>query len=354
MNITKKSLIISENIDASEEIIKYLKTQQLEIVTHYPSLHSISEIKKKFSLTGNPSFIKTELSNFIMEIGFPLVVFVDYRIDLGVKESAADSSLLILLTLIISYIILSKGKEFSKIRANLLILINKSQEEEVKLFRENPIKILDIIKTKNKTITAFIQELLKNPGLFSHTFNINWLNIDLSPQIMIGEVDKYIKDIQVKIRLASVIENKIKPPLDTNNVEAAKIIYRLDKDRVSSDGEITDIGNDQKFEQLDIGTFFIFGNWVNRNQLEVTNKLKDAILNGTGLGPFETSDKIIINIGEKCIIDGTILSSLSQLLLRDLISYENIKVHVDEKNESILKKLAGYSLIKKYINKTFN
>ena len=108
--------------------------------------------------------------------------------------------------------------------------------------------------------------------------------------------------------------------------------------------------NDYKeYENLSLNEFYIIGAWNNKNQLELSEIIKNAVLNGIGNIKFQNSNKIILNLGEQCSIDSVIISAIYNLFMKDFVSYKNKKIKTSSKNKLLLKRSTGYNLIKKFL-----
>jgi len=320
----------------------------MDIADDYSSLHSIDRIKEAIGQTGNTSFMRSELVRFIREAGFPFLFIMDYRIDTGVEKTLDPDRMKLLRTLLISCIILARGAGFEKLRGNFLLLAEKEDLARARQIESDPLRILKILSTSDKIVNSFIEELKGDRHRFNQLFFIRALNTGSSVNDIHVIMEAMIKAIQARKHLSRTKETKA--VINSGEYEAAKVLYRLDDEKVYIDGEIKSVKSGS-MNQLERNQFYLTGHWVNKNLIETTNKVIHAVRNGLGREKtFSENEAIIINLTDKCVVDSTLTPSLIQLLTIDLGSFSNITINVTESNNAVLSQAKGYNLLKKSLH----
>ncbi len=196
MDFCKKALLISNSANASLVINNTLKKQGIDIETSYINLHSIQSIRENLKANGNTSFIRTDLSKFFREFGYPHMIILDYMIDFSLSDLDDPDHRKVLRTLLISYIILSRAEEINNLKGNFLIVGNESQMDEIQLLEDKPFKVLDILMTNNVIVNSFIEEMRKNPTIYKDLFSIKGINSDLTTEKIGSQAEKFISEVK--------------------------------------------------------------------------------------------------------------------------------------------------------------
>ena len=346
-DFSRKAILISENKEKSELISKILEDNRIEIETRFPFLHTLPSIVENYTKTGNTTFLRTALVKFIGEVGFPYVIILDYRINLGNSNPDDLMSKKLFRTILISYIILSRGKGFERLKGNFLIFGNSSDIEEINSFEDDPLNALNILKTNNDIVNSFITELKKNPIVYKRLFFIKGINLETTSEEIAETTNKFLSGIADRQKLASIIESKMKSGIQKSEQKAALIVFKDDSNIFVDGNKLTD--DTEKYNDLDIGVLHVIGHWTSRTQLEVREKLVSIIKKGFEKVEFSPFDKIKINILGNCTIDGSTANSLGQILFKELIDYKHIRINVSDENRSIFINSTGYSIIEKNI-----
>lgn len=337
---SKKVIFISKARDIEENLKQVLGEHGLSIATAYPSLYSLEEIQTVLIKTGTTTFIRNELMRFIKETGFPYAIIIDSQIDIN------DDPLKILKTLLISYIILTRGHEFDDLKGNFILRTQEDSFTNTYKWDTSPHCILDILHTSNEAVNSFITELKKDKKKFNSRFFIKFLNSTASIQDMALQIDTIIKAIEARNKFTAGSKTG---PLARESI-AAKILYRIDSDLLYNDGTIQPVEN-QDIEAYKEGEFYIIGHWSNKTLLEVSGKLQKAITRGLAdRKRFKKDEVIIINMDDRCAIDSTTATSLAQLIIKGLTGFTNVSVELSSKNYENLKLAQGFSMIKNVVH----
>ncbi len=205
VNSSRKIILISDNSRIAMPIKAAISPFALEIDEEFLNLHSLSLMRKAIHSTKSTNFIRSELLRFIKQNGFPFLAIIDYKIDTGLEAEADPDHMKILRTLLISYIILSKGNGFENLKANIILLGTNSQKQEITKIEANPQIILGLLATKDEFINNLITDLKSDIKKFSRLFSIKGLNTEIRNDEISMKLTGYIQAIKER-------ENLIKPP----------------------------------------------------------------------------------------------------------------------------------------------
>lgn len=346
----QKIMFISDNSRIAMPIKTSITPFGLEIDEEFLNLHSLSLMRKAINSTRSTNFIRSELLRFMKQNGYPFLTIIDLKIDTGLGKDIDPDQMKILRTILISYIILSKGNGFENLKANIILLGTNSQQHEITRIENSPKLILELLATKDESINAFINELKTDSAKFSKLFFIKGLNSEIHSDEIKLKLTNYIQAIKARENLTKQPDPVSEAPKhDAEEHEIPSLIYRIDDINLYSDGEII---KDEKseFSSLNKNEFYILGHWTNKTQLELTKKIIRVVKNGiTKDKKFASDDKISIILNDSCFVDAATTASIAQLLVRDLSDYKNIVFKVSQKNMEILQGSAGAQMIKKYL-----
>ncbi|HSV95766.1 MAG TPA: hypothetical protein VLM75_02400 [Spirochaetota bacterium] len=339
---------MSENKRASVSIRGALGRFGLEVESRFLNLSSIPMIKKILARTGNTAFIRTDLFRFIREEGAPFALVMDYEAGLGADLGDTDGRKL-LRTFLISYIILSRGKGFESLGANFLLLGTAQNMGEISKIEQNPLSVLDMISTRDTIVNSFVNDLRGDRQRFLRHFFIRGLNTDSPAGGAADTVSKFIKSVNDRGRLAD--DAVVSTGLSSRDGDGppAKLIYRIDEQRVWVDGDVLGVDSGAQYAALRTGEFYLAGHYTNRNLREVDGKLKSAITRGVATVKFEADSPIVINMKDGCVTDASTAASLAQMLVHDLGGFAGIRLTVNGENRKILEKSTGYTLLRDYL-----
>ena len=344
---SRKVLLITDNKRIETPIKQALNKHGLNIATSYLNLYSLSVIRKAIASTGKTAFMRTALMRFIKENGFPYAVIIDSTITTGQDTSIASDELKILKTLLISYIILSRGSEFEKLQGNYIILTRGNSFDDRYKLSTTPHKILDLLKTANEGVNRIIDTLKNDQKSFNSLFFIKLLDSESSSDEITMFMDNYINGIEVKKKLSGT--DKITAFEDNDN--PARVVFKINDETVFNDGEIIPVESNRD-TPINDNEFYIIGPWSNKTHREVSDKLAVAIIKGLAdRKRFKKEEPITINLDDRCTVDGTTAASLAQVLIKKLNDYKKITVCVSARNDEILKKAQGFSMIKNIVRR---
>ena len=347
---SRKSIVITENKRALMSVRNSFVKRNIEIETRFLNLTSLSIIRRVVANVKNTSPIRTELFKFIREVGIPHSIVIDYEIDLKLDAALDPDRKKMLRTLLISHIILSRGKGFELLRGNFLILADDRNYESLKNYESMPIRILDLLATKNDVVNKFIQELRADPVLFNRIFFFKVVNVNASPDVFQEEMNGFLDKVEERIKQGVFIKGSSQASVINDSADAANIVFRVDQENVYVDGEEKKLVEAPDYENIPINEINVIGSWTNRNKMEVGKKLNVMILNLENRGLINSGNRLVLTVGEKCVIDGSTASSLAQLLIQDLKNYVNIKLKVSDRSIKILENSKGFSMIREYIS----
>ena len=135
----------------------------------------MKDIQRAIKTTNNTEFFRKAFLRSVNDSGFPDLIAIDYKIDLGLDSADDPDQRKLFNTILISCIILSIENKSDKIKWNFLLIANEIHFNVVNKFLSNTIELLDIIHTKNNNINKYIEELKKNPAGFNELFNFNFI-----------------------------------------------------------------------------------------------------------------------------------------------------------------------------------
>ncbi len=344
---SNKIIAVSENNQFIETIKDMATKNKLELVHDYKNITSASLIRNACIKTGNTSFIRSQLLQFINENGYPFFIAIDMRTQSGLGNENDPDSMKVLRTFLISHIIISRARSFSNFQSNIIILHNSADNRRIDRINRVPSTILEHIKTTDDKVNLFIKELREESKKFNQLFYIKTINSENPSVIIANEVNIFIKTVNARLRLQYRAEPE-KVRLDSTDT-AASVVYKLSKGTYYVDGEITsDVPSE--YRSLEEGKLYLIGAWSNRTQSEVSAKIVKAITKGLCEEKvFEKDERIIIDAGDRCTVDATATASIAQTLSRDLYAYKNISIKLNNKNRLILEKTKGYSLIRNQV-----
>ncbi|MBN1531587.1 MAG: hypothetical protein JXA20_02895 [Spirochaetes bacterium] len=197
MDTSNKVILISENSRIATPIRHALNRQGLEIESEYLNLHALAVMRKGIARTGRTTFIRNELVRYIRERGFPAAVIMDAQADLGFPQENDPGMIKLLKTILISYIIFSKGKDFGKVRGAFLLLTKGKAFGERYGMAADPHRILDQLMTENPAINGYIDELKNDRNRFNDLFYIKLFDSEVASDAVTEFVDAFVKGATV-------------------------------------------------------------------------------------------------------------------------------------------------------------
>jgi len=342
---SRKILLISNNKEKSDSLKAALASNNLTVADNHALLHRIPDLRAELQNASSTTFLRTELLKFIRETGFPYFIALDFRIDSGLPADLDPDHMKILRTMLISYIILARGRGFENIKGNFLFLGGPEKDELLTSINKRPVEILNLLSTQDKVVNSFIGELKQNTTSFNRLFYIKAIEGSAPREKFEIMAESYIQALSARDQLqktaqpARIIENGDHAP--------AEIVYRISDHALYRDGNILPVETREDRELL-INRFYVIGYWTNKTLMEVADKLIAAIQNGLDEDIiFEKEDTIVIDLSERCILDITTTASLAQMLSKEFLEYTELRVAVSKKNDQLLAQSKGYGLLKK-------
>jgi len=342
--LSRKGLVLSKSVSILQKIKEAANSMDFEVEENFPPLTSLDSIIELIQKNKSTAFLRTELLRFFKERGFPYFIAIDFTIDTGLEKKLDPDKMKILRTFLISYIILSRGKDFSQLQGNFILFYNNQDKNKIASFQNNPQNILNNLATKDKIINSFIEELKKDFKSFTKLFILKCLNKEDNLEQIISELKLFTGKINIKNKYIPVKKEEKTSTIDKTDYDPANILYKFSETKIYINGEIKDISD--KYKELKDDRMYLQGHWTNKTLAEVANKISKAIKSGLGKNKsFKAGQEILIDINQKTIIDSTIIMSISQLTSKELIDYKTIFL-INEKNREMLENSTGFNFIK--------
>ncbi|MBP7736387.1 MAG: hypothetical protein KA369_10485 [Spirochaetes bacterium] len=355
----KQALLITGNSALGSHARSMLGKYRITVNTEYESLNSITVIKNSLKETQNTVFIRKSFTRLIKDWGPPAMLILDYRINLGPDSINDSDHRKLLRTFFISLVIMMKRNELGENSIAFVLITDQADFAEAAAFQKNPVSLLDIMKSDNEEVNTLIAGIKKDPAQFNRTFRI----VPIQGDSFEASFEKTV----IALSTGEEIEHSSERPEEKdsaprqaqaakkNSAEApvAHIVFRVDDATVYCDG--VPVGKDRiaSFSSFSADQFYVVGRWEYKNQAEVAGQLSDSIVKGIGGRQFHKNDDVVINIGNLCTIDATIISSLVMLLTKSLSGFTRISIVVGYDNAAVLEKGSGYILIKKFIRHSY-
>jgi hypothetical protein len=349
-----KAILITARSDITAPVKTIIGRYGISVHTEYSSLNSVSVIKRAMAETGNTVFIRKAFNRLIADWGPPVLILLDYRLDLSSPKVPDTDRRKLLRTFFISYIILSQKSEYTDLSANFIILADTEDLSEAKNFERDPLRILDILGTTNEDINNMMMSFRKKPGEFKKLFNLKAVRADRIDPDLAKTLEDLMSHMAGRKNQLHKQNEVDKPPAQLKEQATASsgvmVVFPVDENQAFVNNMQASIRNNKPFKNLSLKQFHIIGNCESKNQNEVANLIRKAVQNGLGNIAFTLDDEIVINMRNNCAIDSTTISLLVGLFTRDLADFKKKSVNVSFKNASILEQSTGYFMIKKFVH----
>ncbi|MDA3899627.1 MAG: hypothetical protein PF637_03800 [Spirochaetes bacterium] len=347
-NYSKRALFFSNDKRVELQLRKALQAIDVDLVKDIPNLSSLATIKTVIKSVKGAGFMRAELFNFIQKHGYPYLVIMDLRLDLGLDNRDDPGKLKLLKTFLISYIIFSMGRGFDKLHLNLVLVYSSDDEATVEGLSEDPSRLLSLLHTKNEEVNALISRMKSTPELFNKIFSISFV-----PR---QGIETSLEDTIVALKSTIAARNnltdeRVKKSLGAveNSEKSAAEVYFVNGKHWFANGHVCETPP-ERYAQAESGNLFIEGYWTAHTAKEVSQRIVRSVSAAAKEPDTSDNQQLTIHLQEKCIIDGTIASILAGLILQHLSrNFSHVSVRVSRYNEPILKKSQGFSMIKEYL-----
>jgi hypothetical protein len=361
MEYSNKIILVTENSRIATPIRHALNKHGLEIESEYLNLHALPVIRKGIARTGRTTFIRNELIRYIRERGFPAAVIMDAQVNLGFPTENDPGMIKLLKTLLISYIIFSKGRDYGKVQGSFLLLTKGKSFGERFGMATDPSRILEQLATENPAINGYIDELKKDRARFESLFFIRLFDSEVASNAVTDFVDTFLKGVNVR-RGGAAPEGSAAAEGATDASEAsepeaaaaedtapARVVYRIDGENIYDDGHLVPASSDE-YAGMREREFYLIGSWTSNTELEVSRKIAGVIQKGIGGEKrFSFNDAIVFNIDDRCAIDKNTTLSIAQLFTKNLAAYKKISLSFSDRHLKLVEKSRGYPMLKDLI-----
>lgn len=345
MNYTfsRKAIVLTGDKRAELVIKGVLSKAGVEIEKKVLNLSSLDTIKNIARRTSNLSFIRAELYSYIRQYGYPHVVILDLRTDLGFDKNDDPDRMKLFRTFLIAYVILSMGRGFARLHCDLIVLYDEQDQALIQKLSE-PAFLLSLLRTKNEQVNEIIGRMKQDTALYRKI-----LSVDFFPKSdIIDSFDKKFIQLdsamQMRRNLADkMIEKNLSSVSNDDRLPAD--VYFNSTSGLYVNGELSQ----QSKEKLPAGVVFVEGKWTSGTTRDVAQRVRTTLLRMAADKVIGYGDELYIELGEKCIIDASVAPALAGILIKDLARFSNIKVRLSKFNTPVLTKSEGYAMIKAYV-----
>jgi len=344
---TKNVIVITERKEVLDPVEIALKRLDLAAVKTYMNLFSLSIIRKQAANAKSLAFIANELYRFVKEQGLPSAFILDGRIDSGIGPHSDPEGIMLFKTLLLSCMVLAKGRGLEKFRGNFLLLARADDEQRIKNITHSPMSLLKSTISPDKALNALIEEYRSNIHLFGTKFYIEYTRADAPAGDLLAGVEKFFAEIKNRDTLVKLKTEGT--AVDSVSTEPGVVLFKSGDGRLFADGTQV-AAYPKKSGEIKAGEFYVVGNWTSRTQLEVSQKIAMMVIKGIqGVDEFGKDDRIVINLDRNTHIDASIATSLAALVSIELKEFKKILVMVNKENGFTLRNSPGYSLVMKQV-----
>lgn len=346
---SNKALVITENKRLLMSLRTMMAKKNIEVETRYLNLTSLAIIRKVVGNVKNTAPIRTEMFRFIKESGMPHLIAIDYEIDLKLGDDLDPDRKKLLRTLLISYIILSRGRGFETLRGHFIIFAEPHQYEKLREYEDMPARILDLLNTQSDVVNSFISDLRANPVMFNRLFYFKAVDVASPPGEQQEKIELFLNTVEERIKQQVLLKNKPQSVVVNEGGAPASVVFRVSGSTCIVDcAEKQDDGGDA-FAGAVEGEFTIVGSWNGGNHTAVSGMLLKMVNKLVDDGLFDPANGVVISLGDACRPDGATAASLAQVVVKDLKRYGAVKVRAVEKHRKTLENSKGYGLLKEFI-----
>jgi hypothetical protein len=343
---SKNAIVLTSSNRLDLAIKSALNSISIKPVTDIPNLSALSTIARVLQSTKNTAFIRAELFKYIQEKGYPFLVVLDLRLDLGLEKADDPDNMKIFRAFLISYLIFSMGRGFDKLHLNLLMLYDDQDAGIAEMLAGKPERILSVLYTRNEQVNELIAKMKKDTTLFYHIFSIKFMpKTDVLRNIS-EELASFKTTIEGKIKIREKALKMKLASVSNDQKEPANVFFRANG-QLYFNGNVVD--NEQSELDLSDGDVVVIGHWTSRTMKEVSSRLKKSISQAMKDKNFTQEELLNIHLPEKCIIDGSIASVLAGIVNTDLQKFAQKKVHVSKFNKATLEQSQGFKMVKEFL-----
>lgn len=342
-SFSNKALVLTGD-RRSELVIKgVLAKAGIEIEKKVLNLSSLDTIRNIVKRTSNLSFIRAELYSFIQQFGYPDFVILDLRSDLGFEKSDDPDRMKLFRTFLIAYIILSMGRGFAKLHCDMIVLYDEPDTDLAGKLAQ-PAFLLSLLRTKNEQVNEIIERMKADGALHRRI-----LSLDFFPKASItASFDKMFAQVYIAMQarrsLADKAVEKSLTALSNDDRKPADVYFNCGSDHFLNGEPAQTIRND-----VAAGVLRIEGKWTSGTTRDVSQRVRSTLQKLAGEKKIAYTDELVIELGEKCIIDASVAPALAGILIKDLSRFSNIKVRISRFNMPVLLKSEGFAMIKSYV-----
>jgi len=343
MKIAKYSISMVSDKKIEKVIENELKKYNVSIYKESPLLYSIPDIKENLLSLKNTFAIRNQFSDFIKKYGLPYLILLDYKIDFGLPKHYDPDKRKLLRTFLIAYVILSKGKGFSNMICNFILVCKKEELKEAQLFARNPTLLLHNIRTQNALVNNLIEEFSVDPEYAREVFRIYPISHDTS----ISKISSIIREIARNANKYVGMEEDKTLTVDTSDRPPADVIFRISQNEIYISGKKDSIKKYPEYQNYNIGEFYLEGYITAKNILDLRKNILKAV---EELKEYIKDKQLIFNLQDNVIVDATTSSFLVSLFSNDLVGYD-VSLNLTNNILKKLKSSIGFIPLKEYIVK---
>jgi hypothetical protein len=341
MKVSNRIIVITQHKEC-EAMASNIAAQHQLVVEENEKLHSLDAIINEIENSKSTAFLRSALHTFIREHGIPFLIVIDYPVVANTRTDAIVQK--IFTTLLISFMIIARGRGFANIKGNFFVNITKGDVQLFKNIIIHPEKLLATMKTNDDKVNTIIN-YYADQKVFHTLFFVKPCTSS-SKEDMAHELSAYIDAVKKRHALIEkIVEKQKHTPLRSK--DAATVLVKISDDKIVLDHEIM-ITRDSAYQKYETGHIYVLGDWTNIHSRKVAGKVITAIKDGFADWKLGSDDPVIIHL-EEALIDHTTAATLAQIAFNELRGFSNIKIYCNEKNYKVLEAADGFSLVKKLV-----
>lgn len=347
-----KSIILTQNKRYDRIIRKYVNDRGREVLTELPLLSDIEAIKADIATNRTTVSIRGEFGHFVKTYGLPYMLMIDYLMDLDLTPDEDPDNRKLMRTFLLAYTILAKAKGYGEGTANIVFIIDKKFSSAICEYAKHPLFLLDQIRTRDDKINAMIDSFASEEEKVKKYFRISYIH-QLNTGQYSEELDRLGKIMDGYDRIVSSRQNqdtKVQTEMLHEDAGTAEVICRATVEKIIVDGELRQISEEEKekFLEKDI---HLSGALTQITMPAVLDHILTTFTSMAKINPFKKTEKILIHVPDRTLIDGSFASSLGLFLANALSEYTGISINIGRNNLLKAKGSSGFFAIKDFIYK---
>lgn len=316
--------------------------------TAFPLLSDFDALRADIRANRSTAGLRRQLGDFISRNGYPFLVVMDLRADLGLPPAQDPERNTLLRAVLLSFALLSSHGPHKGRSLHLVCLAETAEAASLQHVPMDPRTLLEPLRSADERIMAILKPYLDNADLARRTFHIHVL-----PYPQGGDLHNTIRKLQQVIcgvdRMIQDGHHTL-PTASSGPLNPASAVFRATPERLVIDGRIREATPEER-RRLVESVLYLLGGLTEPLLPRVFQNIASTLAAIPKVRPLRKDAPLVLYIPDDSVVDDAFPLRFGPYLSNTLGRQYRIALRIEKTNLERLSRTPGFIALRDLVNR---